>query len=74
MRERWFIALKRSRYLFLLAFLFRFQLWLFAWPQSPWALLKVDILNCMGLTMLELSPLALLPLQRASAGPLPSAS
>ena len=84
MRERWLVALKRSRYLFLLAFLFRFQLWLFAWPQSPWALLKVDILNCMGLTMLVLSPLALLPLQRrirwaasigvliAAAGPLVS--
>lgn len=46
---RWKAALRRSGYLFMLAFLFRLQLWLFAYPQSPSALLKVDILNCMGL-------------------------
>jgi fucose 4-O-acetylase-like acetyltransferase len=44
-------AFKRSRYLFLLAFAFRIQLWIFGMP-SPWeSLLKVDVLNCMGFAM-----------------------
>jgi uncharacterized membrane protein len=43
-------ALRRARYLLLLAMLFRIQLWLFSWPgNSPSAILKVDILNCMAL-------------------------
>jgi uncharacterized membrane protein len=51
----------RSRYLLLLAVLFRVQLWLFAYPNAPWTdMLKVDILNCMGLSVLLLSPLGLL--------------
>lgn len=51
----------RARYLLLLAIAFRLQLWLFAWPYGqPEDLLKVDILNCMGVTILLLSPLALL--------------
>src|ERR1700756_5205262 len=33
--DRWKAALRRSGYLFSLAFLFRLQLWLFALPQ-PW--------------------------------------
>jgi uncharacterized membrane protein len=52
-------ALKRSRYLFMLAFLFRLQLYVFGFPTSPASeLLRVDILNCMGLAMLVLSPMA----------------
>ncbi len=52
-------ALKRSRYLFLLAFLFRLQLYVFGFPTSPASeLLRVDILNCMGMAMLMLSPMA----------------
>ncbi len=63
--QKWTGALRRARYLFILAFLFRFQMWAFAFGQSPWTdLLKVDVLNCMGLTMLLLSPLALLALER----------
>lgn len=51
----------RARYLLLLAIAFRLQLWLFAWPHgNPQDLLKVDILNCMGVSILLLSPLALL--------------
>ncbi|MCX6593814.1 MAG: heparan-alpha-glucosaminide N-acetyltransferase domain-containing protein [Acidobacteria bacterium] len=51
----------RSRYLLMLAVLFRVQLWLFAMPNAPWTdLLKVDILNCMGVSVLLLSPLGLL--------------
>jgi len=58
---RWKASLRRAGYLFALAFLFRLQLWLFAWPNSPWTdLLKVDILNAMGLAVAVLSPLALL--------------
>ena len=52
-------ALKRSRYLFLIAFLFRIQLFVFGYPGSPAGeLLKVDILNCMGMAMLVFAPMA----------------
>jgi uncharacterized membrane protein len=52
-------ALKRARYLFLLAFLFRLQLYVFGYPTSPASeLLKVDILNCMGFAMLVFAPMA----------------
>lgn len=52
-------ALKRSRYLFLIAFLFRLQLYVFGYPGSPAGeLLRVDILNCMGMAMLLFAPMA----------------
>ena len=52
-------ALKRARYLFLIAFLFRIQLFAFGFPTSPASeLLRVDILNCMGMAMLILAPMA----------------
>lgn len=52
-------ALHRSGYLFLLAFLFRLQLFAFGYPTSPASeLLKVDILNCMGLAMAIFAPMA----------------
>ncbi|MGA8026045.1 MAG: heparan-alpha-glucosaminide N-acetyltransferase domain-containing protein [Bryobacteraceae bacterium] len=52
-------ALKRSRYLFLIAFLFRIQLYVFGFPTSPASeLLRVDILNCMGMAMLIFAPMA----------------
>ena len=57
--ERTVTAVRRSGYLFLLAFAFRLQLWLFGWP-SPWTdLLRVDILNCMGMAVAILSVMAL---------------
>jgi uncharacterized membrane protein len=57
--KRVWAALKRSGYLFLIAFLFRFQLYIFGYPFSPASeLLKVDVLNCMGLAMLILAPMA----------------
>lgn len=57
--QRMVAALKRSRYLFLIAFLFRIQLYVFGYPTSPAnELLKVDILNCMGLAMLVIAPMA----------------
>ena len=57
---RWRAALRRAGYLFSLAFLFRLQLWLFAYPQSPWPdLFKVDILNCMGFAIGLMSIMAI---------------
>ncbi len=58
--QRVLSALKRARYLFLLAILFRLQTWSFSWPHAPWAdLLHVDVLNLMGATAAVLSVLAL---------------
>ena len=52
-------ALRRAGYLLGLAFLFRIQLWLFAWPASPWTdLFRVDVLNAMGFAIAVLSLLA----------------
>jgi len=57
--QRVFIAFRRSGFLFLVAFLFRLQLWLFSWPAASWTnLLKVDILNCMGFSIAILSIMA----------------
>jgi uncharacterized membrane protein len=58
-RKVWAACL-RSRYLFFIAFLFRFQLYVFGFPTSPAIeLLRVDILNCMGMSMLLLAPMAI---------------
>jgi uncharacterized membrane protein len=52
-------ALRRSGYLFAIAFLFRLQLWIFGLPTSPWTdLLRVDVLNCMGLAVAVMSIMA----------------
>lgn len=52
-------SLRRAGYLFAAAFAFRLQLWLFSVDKSPWTdLLRVDILNCMGLALLVLSAMA----------------
>ncbi len=57
--DRWKAALRRAGYLFSLAFLFRLQLWLFAFPYSSWTnLFKVDILNCMGFAIALMSVMA----------------
>jgi uncharacterized membrane protein len=57
---RWSAALRRAGYLFTLAFLFRLQLWTFAFGQSPWSdLFKVDILNCMGFSIALMSVMAI---------------
>lgn len=58
--QRIWEAFKRSRYLFLLAFAFRIQMWVFAWGGSAWTdLFKVDILNSMGLAIALMAPLAM---------------
>jgi len=60
-RERWIVALRRGGYLFLIAFLFRLQLWVFGFPDSPTPeLLRVDVLNCMGFAIVLMSLLAFL--------------
>src|SRR5579864_5164343 len=57
--QRVMASLRRSGYILGLAFLVRLQLWVFAWPGSAWTdLLRVDVLNCMGLALAVLSPLA----------------
>ena len=58
-RQRVLAAFRRSGYLFLLAFAFRFQLWLFGLP-APWQdLFRVDVLNCMGFSIAVFSVMAL---------------
>lgn len=60
--QRVFAALKRARYLFLLAILFRLQLFLTGWGHTrPSDLLQVDVLNLMGVTTALLSVVALAP-------------
>ncbi|MDP8981982.1 MAG: DUF1624 domain-containing protein [Acidobacteriota bacterium] len=60
-QRRWLAALRRAGYLFMIAILFRLQLWLFAAGQSPWTdLFKVDVLNLMGFAIALMSVLAVL--------------
>src|SRR6266571_4319820 len=52
-------ALRRARYLLVIAFLFRIQLWLFSLPWGTWSsILKVDVLNCMALAGAAFSAMA----------------
>jgi uncharacterized membrane protein len=52
-------AIRRSGYLFAVAFAFRLQLWLVSLDKSPWTdLFRVDVLNIMGLSLLLLSVMA----------------
>src|SRR5437016_4852172 len=57
--KRVMAALYRARYLFLLAFAVRVQLFLFGLPAAWQGLFKVDVLNCMGFSMVMISPMAL---------------
>ena len=55
------LALRRASYLAILAFAFRFQLWLFGLPYSRYTdLFKVDILNCMALGIATMAVLGAL--------------
>src|SRR6266852_1681843 len=57
--RRVFSSLRRAGYILGLAFLLRLQLWAFAWPGSPWTdMLRVDVLNCMGLALALMSVMA----------------
>ena len=58
--RRWLVALRRAGYIFGIAMTFRFTNWVFAWPLSDWHdMLRVDILNCMGVALLGLAAAAL---------------
>lgn len=61
--SRWsriYATLLRARYLLLIGILFHFQMWVTAFGQSEWVnIFKVDILNCMAVTIALLAPLAL---------------
>ncbi len=58
-RQRVWAALRRSGYLFGLAFAFRLSLWILGWPHSPTRdLLRVDVLNAMGFSVAVLSIMA----------------
>jgi len=58
--RRWLSALRRSGYIFGIAILFRLFCFMGSLPNPDWPdLLKVDILNCMGLAMAAISPAAL---------------
>jgi hypothetical protein len=57
--ERVWISARRAGYLFAVAILFRLQLWLFSWPAPATDLLRVDILNCMGLAIVAFAPMAM---------------
>jgi uncharacterized membrane protein len=57
--RRWLISLKRSGYILVLAFLFRLSNWVLSLPKGTLQeLLKVDILNCMGVALMALSVIA----------------
>ena len=59
--QRWRKALRRAAYILLIAYLFRLTNWLGAFPNANLLdLLKVDILNCMGLAMAVFSLAAVL--------------
>ena len=58
--RRWGITLKRAAYILAIAFTFRFTNWVFAWPLADWHdMLRVDILNCMGVAMMGLTAASL---------------
>lgn len=58
-------SLSRAGYIFVVAILFRLQLWVFQFQLSDWRnVLRVDILNCMALALAIGSTVALLPRAR----------
>jgi uncharacterized membrane protein len=60
--ERLVAGLKRAGFFFALAYLFRLQLFITGQPGAQWGdLLKVDILNAMGLAVVPLTLLAVVP-------------
>lgn len=57
---RWWISLRRAGYILGIAYLFRLSNWIGSFPSSSLEdLLKVDILNCMGLALAAFAALAL---------------
>ena len=57
--QRVWQSFKRAGYLFFLAFAFRLQLWAFSGFPAPWqGVFKVDVLNCMGMSIVLFSVMA----------------
>jgi putative flippase GtrA len=60
-RRRWFASLRRAGYILGVAFLIRITNWVTSWPHTGWReIVRVDILNSMGLAMAVFSVAALL--------------
>jgi uncharacterized membrane protein len=58
--RRWLTCLRRAGYIWGIAFLIRITDWIGHWPHGGWAeILRVDILNSMGLAMAAFSVAAL---------------
>lgn len=46
------VAVRRGLWIFLAAHLFRFQQWILWWGAAPWTdLVRIDVLNCIGLAL-----------------------
>jgi len=55
-RRRWIACLRRAGYIWGIAYLIRLTDWAGSWPHGGWAeILRVDILNSMGLAMAAFS-------------------
>ena len=55
-RLRWFACLRRAGYIWAIAYLIRLTDWVGTWPHGGWdEILRVDILNSMGLAMAAFS-------------------
>jgi uncharacterized membrane protein len=64
-RRRWWACLRRAGYVLAVAFLIRITNWATSWPHTGWReIIRVDILNSMGLAMAAFSLAAL-----AAGGP-----
>jgi uncharacterized membrane protein len=51
-------AARRASYILLGAYLFRFQEWALAWGASPaWTMLRIDVLNCIGVALVAVAAL-----------------
>src|ERR1039458_4509356 len=58
--RRWLLSVRHAGYILGIAFLFRFTNWAASFPNAQTSeLTKVDILNCMGLSMLVFSAASL---------------
>ena len=72
--RRWVACLRRAGYIWGIAYLIRLTDWVGGWPHAGWAqILRVDILNSMGLAMAAFSVAALAPDGRRIRGVLVAA-
>ena len=58
-RRRWVVSLRRALYILAIAFAIRIVNWATSWPHAGWEeILRVDILNSMGLALVAFSAAA----------------